>query len=400
MASRSTLVSYMEKILVLALQIGLAVASFFFVQHTLNDFLEKKTYYQVKTLPITDLDIPTVTVCFDQESYHFNENDTFLWFSNDSNWLPIIMGENSMTNDDGLRIRLFLKPLSVASFSSRFRKCFKISPMEEGSNFSYLSGFIGSFSTFFSNASSAPNQMRLYVTSEQNSYGVVVEKWYDGHVEPYNLEKGRFHHILINKIDEYRHLEHHCAYQSYYHCLSSRLTKIQNCPNKCKPLTLPTTEKFMDMEWCNPENKCHNANAFNDLHNDKNVCKGSANKSCVVQEFSTEDYISAEDTRDEEFYFSLYMDSPNSLRQGLRMFEPFKTVHTEHYILDWMELIGTIGGTLGLMIGFSFMGCVSFMSKGFGVVKSVFKRKSKQRRNRVKKKRAGCRNVVFSLLAS
>ena len=73
MASRSTLVSYMEKILVLALQIGLAVASFFFVQHTLNDFLEKKTYYQVKTLPITDLDIPTVTVCFDQESYHFNK---------------------------------------------------------------------------------------------------------------------------------------------------------------------------------------------------------------------------------------------------------------------------------------------------------------------------------------
>ena len=38
---------------------------------------------------------------------------------------------------------------------------------------------------------------------------------------------------------------------------------------------------------------------------------------------------------------------------------PHKTVFTEHYLLDEFQLIGTIGGTLGLMIGFSFVTCIT-----------------------------------------
>ena len=41
---------------------------------------------------------------------------------------------------------------------------------------------------------------------------------------------------------------------------------------------------------------------------------------------------------------------------------PYTTVNTEFYILDEYQLIGQIGGTLGLMIGFSFLGsAVSIM---------------------------------------
>ena len=37
----------------------------------------------------------------------------------------------------------------------------------------------------------------------------------------------------------------------------------------------------------------------------------------------------------------------------------YKTIITEHYVQKGLELLGTIGGKLGLMIGFSFMGTIT-----------------------------------------
>ena len=44
---------------------------------------------------------------------------------------------------------------------------------------------------------------------------------------------------------------------------------------------------------------------------------------------------------------------PLSIRD-LRTEEPFKTVKREYLIINTISLIGTVGGTLGLFIGFSF----------------------------------------------
>ena len=44
---------------------------------------------------------------------------------------------------------------------------------------------------------------------------------------------------------------------------------------------------------------------------------------------------------------------PNSMRDH-RSDEPFKTVKTEYLIVSLMSLVGNVGGTLGLFIGFSF----------------------------------------------
>ena len=40
----------------------------------------------------------------------------------------------------------------------------------------------------------------------------------------------------------------------------------------------------------------------------------------------------------------------------LRALEPFKTVKTEYWIMPTLLFVGNVGGTLGMFVGFSFIG--------------------------------------------
>ena len=46
--------------------------------------------------------------------------------------------------------------------------------------------------------------------------------------------------------------------------------------------------------------------------------------------------------------------------------KPYKIVNNEYYLLDAMQIIGTIGGTLGLMTGFSFLGTIMSITDMYG----------------------------------
>merc|ERR1711884_367137 len=46
------------------------------------------------------------------------------------------------------------------------------------------------------------------------------------------------------------------------------------------------------------------------------------------------------------------------------MNRPFKTVRTETLIMPWLSLIGNIGGTLGMCVGFSFIGTSEWIMTG------------------------------------
>ena len=40
----------------------------------------------------------------------------------------------------------------------------------------------------------------------------------------------------------------------------------------------------------------------------------------------------------------------------VRPSEPFKTIKTEYLVVSWMSLLGNVGGTLGIFVGFSLTG--------------------------------------------
>ena len=56
------------------------------------------------------------------------------------------------------------------------------------------------------------------------------------------------------------------------------------------------------------------------------------------------------------------MTHPNSANDHIEN-KPYKDVFTEYYLFNELELIGAIGGTLGLMIGFSFMGSITSITE-------------------------------------
>ena len=86
-------------------------------------------------------------------------------------------------------------------------------------------------------------------------------------------------------------------------------------------------------------------------------------KTCIVREYTAKNFKAPEDLsgllspNSNVFLFEAKMHPPSSTH-GNKVSMAYKTVFTEYYILNGMELIGTVGGTLGLMIGFSFMGSI------------------------------------------
>ena len=91
---------------------------------------------------------------------------------------------------------------------------------------------------------------------------------------------------------------------------------------------------------------------------DYTTCKGDYAKSCVVKEYTAEDMRPPiQDLDMNIFSFAMSMDVPISSNNYV-VAKAYKTIFTEYYVLGDLELVGTIGGTLGLMIGFSFMGSI------------------------------------------
>ena len=105
-------------------------------------------------------------------------------------------------------------------------------------------------------------------------------------------------------------------------------------------------------------------------------------KLCHTQEYLAEEYTASHKVKDLlGFMFEFAFTLPES-SHGNRPFLPFKTIHEEHYVWNEVKLIGTVGGALGLMIGFSFERMISwFINNVFGICTVVSKLNNKLNRD-------------------
>ena len=57
--------------------------------------------------------------------------------------------------------------------------------------------------------------------SEENSYGLVLENWFEGRIDqPLVLPPGS-HKLHIDEVNEYHGLDSSCSDDSYYRCLAN-----------------------------------------------------------------------------------------------------------------------------------------------------------------------------------
>ena len=172
------------------------------------------------------------------------------------------------------------------------------------------------------------------------------------------------HYIRLD-VSEFHFLRDLCQQkQSYYQCFGSKFSEDDSCNGKlCSIITLPTTAKFKDMELneCNQTAEKRCCKKALDSLVEKDVC---ATKACLVREYKTKDYAPPEKFLDSAtgFFFQVYMTHPNSANDHIEN-KPYKDIFTEYYLFNELELIGAIGGTLGLMIGFSFMGSITSITE-------------------------------------
>ena len=85
----------------------------------------------------------------------------------------------------------------------------------------------------------------VYTTSENNSYGAVFASWYDGKVNPIQLQRGEYSTIVTTKMTRYEYLDKKCIPTSFYGCLGEKLRQQRTCQingTQCLPISTPIKE--------------------------------------------------------------------------------------------------------------------------------------------------------------
>ena len=256
----------------------------------------------------------------------------------------------------------------------RFKQCYKISTKSSGYkeaiDFQELKV---RFNLMFFNASRKARKLKLTVSSEENIYGMSVEKWFDGKDDfPYNNlyvdgSHPDYHYLEISELTEYRNIDSVCSVESYYQCLAKRFVAYDfsrapqkefngtKCPyneQPCLPFSLPVNEYITNIQICETDiDKVCYEGIIKELEKDQEShCK----KTCSIKEYKT-GVAASEVTYIPNFFgFEYKSVQPKSVRDSTSL-KPFKTVKKEYFLVPATLFVGNTGGIMGLFFGFSFI---------------------------------------------
>ena len=206
-------------------------------------------------------------------------------------------------------------------------------------------------------------KVEIFVTSESNSDGVIFKEWMDGSELRFIFEKViseiifRAIQYVISfqeewiknnfwiklQVKQLHYLEgSNCGSSSYYECFAKQV-KLQNS-TECIPETMASIGRvdLSEIGFC--ENDTVGSNIQNYLYNEvyNNLDEDQCPKLCEIEEYSgIIDYEEEKSTAD---------DSNPYLRLYLRYARPYKiSVSKEYLIYDLISMIGSVGGTFGIL---------------------------------------------------
>ena len=191
--------------------------------------------------------------------------------------------------------------------------------------------------------------LTIYFTSEQNAYGIVFSEWMDGEVLEFNIKNNVYTEISL-RPERYIYLKakSKCFDESFYECFGFKFlsNNFNGCQKKCLPydnFLLNATHEGKQYATCETyeESECSIEIAKSVFTNitDTNVCL----KSCSILQYSGKVQFNERHDDEHNVEFKYRFANPKSVK-----------VHEEYLIYDGIGLIGSVGGTLGIFIGFSF----------------------------------------------
>ena len=186
--------------------------------------------------------------------------------------------------------------------------------------------------------------IEIYLTSEPNSFGVTMDDFVDGAVQIYGSVKGyNIVRIQPSKVFKLESKEK-CQESSFYQCFESELfgQNYSQCPRKCAPISTPSN--IMPLCESVEEFKCA-LEIVKRLQNDDSLHK--CRSSCNVIDFHPRGKYTEEQNERKNVTF-LY-----------RIKEKMLKLEEEYLIQDFVGMLSSVGGTLGMFVGFSFVGLSS-----------------------------------------
>ena len=199
----------------------------------------------------------------------------------------------------------------------------------------------------------------FYLTSFENSLGHIFYKWNDGEQLKYKIGINSRLHIQIQP-EKYRYLEQtsKCHDEPFYDCIASALDEFDYqglCNEKCIPDVFGFGRNYTS-PFCKIQKDDYCAR---DTITKKIVYKtfeSTCQKACTALQYSG-DFMAITSVapvigvKINESKHELYYEFSNS-ESKCKVFE-------EYLIYDTMGMIGSVGGTLGMFIGFSITGVIS-----------------------------------------
>ena len=335
------------KVIEWTLFLGLSGISAIFMWGVLEKFFSGKTSFTQVEEPIKEL--PTITLCLSMPDsrkieYQYGKDFEITYrISAENSDYSIILKEREKSSLFGEEIYL-QKFITVL-----FKNCYKISSILSNGYMIKESTIIQiKFNTSMSEGN-LPYSLQSYFTSENNAYGIVANMWKNGEVTRMHINKGMAKDINL-KAKEYRYLQtnNRCSKESFFECLSKRImeAKLKDSAEKCSLVSLP----FLPM--CENANINHNISALAFINHLKNFSNGDncLTKLCTTLEYSGKETYN-EKLRDKNLTVAFgYFFSSNSTN-----------IYEEYLIYDVISAIGSVGGTLGMCIGFSFTGLITYI---------------------------------------
>ena len=317
--------------------VGLWAISFFVVKEVWDQWLTKETGIKQSEDKIEEP--PTTTICF--------KNRTESWFvlhlNGDLKFL--IDNGNGLTElNEGANEIVQRKVSLVTLFTWWAGICYKIA-IDDLDNDMPIGG---SIKIWYNDSVTQGRsvEFEIHFTSEINSYGIITNNWMYGDHLTIDLMEGTTKQVSLKAIKEkLLKSDGKCIDTTHYACFIS-LINSGMCPRNCVPFQKNLAfMKNISIPNCNYPLFDSTSSCYTDLF--ETHAWSYCTKSCNTLQYEGVVVYESKDYKKTEIQFWV---KPSVMK-----------VHEEYLLYNTIGMIGSIGGTLGLFVGFSFFNVALFV---------------------------------------
>ena len=214
--------------------------------------------------------------------------------------------------------------------------------------------------------------LNVYLTSEDNAYGILFNRWVNGKVVRSHIEKGMMKETEL-KQEKFSFLPKNskCTDEAYFNCISRHLAaELNGTSSNCGLVSYP------GLPICNIKKTDEEEKEFFDIA--KKVLKQCPDKLCNTVEYSASEifYEEFSSINSHNRGIAGLYENPNiTIGFRYKFSRNATTVYEEYLVYDSISMIGSVGGTLGMCIGFSFTGLISLLINLLQQLMEIIKKK-------------------------